>query len=133
MKNYQDESIFHSYKRHMMERENALEDNRTLEDKINLIRSDFDASDKKFGEYSALKLKLNNERLFLGEITKYQKELIEIKNEMFDLFKISWSNLIKYGNDVPSKTFNMYRKRYKMYNYDVKRNNFNVTIFDKDY
>ena len=133
MKNYQDESIFHSYKRHMMERENALEDNRTLEDKINLIRSDFEASDKKFREYSALKLKLNNGRLFLGEVTKYQKEVIEIKNEMFDLFKISWSNLIKYSNDIPTKTFNIYRARYKIYNYDVKRNNFNVTIFDKDY
>ena len=133
MKHYQDESILHSYKRHMSERENALENNITLEDKLNLIRSNFEASDNKFGKYSALKLKLNNERLLLGEFTKYQKELIEIKNEMFDLFKISWSNLIKYGNDVPSKTFNMYRKRYKMYNYDVKRNNFNVTIFDKDY
>ena len=133
MKHYQDESILHSYKRHMKERENAVEDDTTLEDKLNLIRSDFEASDKKFGKYSALKLKLNNGRLFLGEITKYQKELIEIKNEMFDLFKISWSNLIKYGNDIPHKTFNMYRAKYKIYNYDVKRNNFNVTIFDKDY
>ena len=32
-----------------------------------------------------------------------------------------------------TKTFNIYRARYKIYNYDVKRNNFNVTIFDKDY
>ena len=133
MKRYQDESILKSYKRHMSERENVLENNKTLEDKLNLIRSDFEASDNKFGEYSALKLKLNNERLFLGEITKYQKELIEIKNEMFDLFKISWSNLIKYSNDIPPKTFNMYRARYKIYNYDLKRNTFNVTIFDKDY
>ena len=133
MKHYQDESILKSYKRHMIERENPLEDNKTLEDKLNLIRSDFEASDKKFGEYSALKLKLNNGRLFLGEVTKYQKKLIEIKNEMFDLFKISWSNLIKYGNDIPTKTFKMYRTRYKIYNYDMKRNTFNVTIFDKDY
>ena len=109
------------------------EDNKTLEDKIKLIKENFDASDKKYGEYSNLKSKLNNGRLFLGEITRYQKELIEIKNEMFDLFKISWSNLIKYSNDIPSKTFNMYRARYKIYNYDVKRNNFDVTIFDKDY
>ena len=127
MKNYQDESLVHSYKRHMMERENALED------KIKLIKENFDASDKKYGEYSNLKSKLNNGRLFLGEITRYQKELIEIKNEMFDLFEISWSNLIRYSNDIPTKTFNIYRARYKIYNYDVKRNNFNVTIFDKGY
>jgi len=131
MKHYQDESILHSYKRQMMERENALEDNSTLEDKLNLIRNNFEESDNKFGEYSALKLKLNNGRLFLGEFTKYQKEVIKIKNEMFDLFKISWSNLIKYNNDLPPKTFNMYRARYKIYNYDIKRNTFNVTIFDK--
>ena len=110
-----------------------LEDNKTLEDKIGLISENFDMSDKKFKKYSDIKFKLNNGKLFLGEVTKYQKKLKEIKSEMFEIFYKTWNELVRYRYDIPSETFKIYRSRYDKYNYDVTRNTFKGTILEGKY
>ena len=91
---------------HKQERE--LQDNETLEDKIELIKSNFNTADKFYDKYSSIKYQLNNGRLFKGEVTRYQKELNEIKREMFDAFKTAWSEHNKYRSAIPSKNFKIY-------------------------
>ena len=131
MKQYKDESIIHSYKRHKRERENPLKEDKTLEEKLKLINDNFDLSDKEYNRYSSIKFKLHNGRLFKGEITRYQKELINMKKEMFDTFNTTWYNLTKYQNDIPFDSFKRYKNRFDSYDYDVKRNKFKGSIFDK--
>ncbi len=120
LENIGGESIIKSYKRHKMERENPPKENKTLEEKIKLIDGNFYLADKEF-----------NGRLFKGEITRYQKELINMKKEMFDTFNTTWYNLTKYQNDIPFDSFKRYKNRFDSYDYDVKRNKFKGSIFDK--
>ena len=91
---------------HKQERE--LQDNETLEDKIELIKSNFNTADKFYDKYSSIKYQLNNGRLFKGEVTRYQKELNEIKREMFDAFKTAWIELNKYRSGIPTKNFKIF-------------------------
>ena len=85
-----------------------MQDNKTLEDKIKLIKSNFDIADKFYDKYSSIKYQLNNGKLFNGEVLKYQKELNEIKTEMPDAFKTAWIELNKYRSGIPSKNFKIY-------------------------
>ena len=91
---------------HKQERE--MQDNKTLEDKIKLIKSNFDIADKFYDKYSSINHQLNNGRLLLGEFTKYQKELNEIKTEMSDAFKTAWIELNKYRSGIPSENFKIH-------------------------
>jgi len=130
MKHYRDESIIDSYNRDRLEREKKHRENMSLDDKLKAIKNNFDISDKLYGEFSSLKFKLDNERLLMGEFRKYQRELIELKSKLFDVFKTTWKELIMYSTDIPSETFKTYSERFKIYDYNVKRNSFNGTIFD---
>ena len=130
MKHYRDESIIDSYNRDRLEREKKHRENMSLDDKLKAIKNNFDISDKLYGEFSSLKFKLDNERLLMGEFRKYQRELIELKSKLFDVFKTTWKELIMYSTDIPSKTFKTYSERFKIYDYNVKRHSFNGTIFD---
>tara|TARA_Y100000310_G_C20689623_1_gene821376 strand:- start:3209 stop:3520 length:312 start_codon:yes stop_codon:yes gene_type:complete len=88
-------------------------DTKPLEDILKLMEKNFNLSDELDRKYSSMKLQLNGRNLFLGEMTKYRKEIKEIKNEMSDVLKKTWSDLIKYGESIPSETFIMYREKYK--------------------
>jgi len=79
-----------------------MQDNKTLEDKIKLIKSNFDIADKLYYKYSSINYQLNNGKLFKWEFIKYQKELNEIKTEMSDAFKTAWIS------GIPSKNFKIY-------------------------
>lgn len=125
-----DESIIDSPKRNRLERERKYSETMSLEDKLESIKNNFDITDNLFGEYSSLKFKLNNERLLMGEFRKYQRELRTLKSELFNIFKISWKELIMHSEDIPSKTFKTYSIRFKRYDYNLERNSFNGTIFD---
>ena len=131
LENIGGESIIKSYKRHKMERENPPKENKTLEEKIKLIDGNFYLADKEFNGYSSIKSKLKNDGLFKGEVSRYQKELINMKKEMFDTFNTTWSNLTKYQNDIPFDSFKRYKNRFDSYDYDIKRNKFKGSIFDK--
>ena len=85
-----------------------MQDNKTLEDKIKLIKSNFDIADKFYDKYSSIKHQLNNGKLFNGEVIKYQKELNEIKTEMSDAFKTAWIEHNKYRSGIPSENFKIY-------------------------
>ena len=54
-----------------------------------------------------------------------------MKKEMFDTFNTTWSNLTKYQNDIPFDSFKRYKNRFDSYDYDIKRNKFKGSIFDK--
>ena len=125
------ETIVASYQRHKRERENPLKDDKTLEEKIKLINDNLYLADKEFNRYSSIKSKLKEGGLFKGEVARYQKELIKMKKEMFDTFNTTWSNLTKYQNDIPFDSFKRYKNRFNSYDFDVKRNKFNGSIFDK--
>ena len=123
------ESIVEKYKRHKEEREKPLMI--SLEKKLKLIEENFNLSDKEFNKYSTIKSKLTNGYLFLGEVTRLQKELKVMKDEMFDVFKKTWNDLLIYSKDIPSNTLKKYQIKFDIYNFDVTRNRFNETIFDK--
>tara|TARA_B100000315_G_C14324134_1_gene472194 strand:- start:158 stop:583 length:426 start_codon:yes stop_codon:yes gene_type:complete len=123
-KKYKDKYELNSLKKQISDYKQQV-DNRTLEEKLNLMNENFEISDKGFKKYLSIKNKLNGGRLFKGEITRYQKELKKIKDETFDNFKKTWFDLNKYRCDLPSETFKIYHKRYKAYNYDITRNSFN--------
>ena len=123
------ESIVEKYKRHKEEREKPLMI--SLEKKLKLIEENFNLSDKEFNKYSTIKSKLTNGYLFLGEVTRLQKELKVMKEEMFDVFKKTWNDLLIYSKDIPSNTLKKYQIKFDIYNFDVTRNRFNETIFDK--
>ena len=128
MKSYQDEeSLVHSFGRHKLEREiiEYRDSNKTLEDKLQLIDENFNLSDEKYSKYSSMKFKLNNGKLFLGEATRYRKELRKMEEDLFNTFKKTWGDLIRYGKDIPSNKFKTYRVRYNTYNYNPARNRFN--------
>ena len=131
LENIGGESIIKSYKRHKMERENPPKENKTLEEKIKLINDNLYLADKEFNMYSSIKSKLKEGGLFKGEIARYQRELINMKKEMFDTFNTTWSNLTKYQNDIPFDSFKRYKNRFDSYDYYVKRNKFKGSIFDK--
>ena len=115
-KKYKDE-----YELQYLNMDKPLEDKITLEDKLKLIKNNFDNADKKYLKYASTKSYLNSDKLFLGEVTRYKKELNKIKSELFDVFKTTWVDLIRYKYDLPSETFKRYHDRYKTYNYDVTR------------
>ena len=71
-------------------------------------------------------------KIYINEFRKYQKELRRLKSVVFSVFKTTWNELIMHSKDIPSKTFKTYSKRFKMYDYDVKRNSFNGTIFNDE-
>ena len=113
------------YELQYLSKRKPLEEHYTLEKKLEVIKKNFDISDKQFEKYSFIKSQLNNGNLLKGEFMRYQKELNKIKNEISDIFKKTWHDLNRYGYDLPSSTFKLYRQRYKNYNYDITRNTFN--------
>ena len=117
------ESIVEKYKRHKEEREKPLMI--SLEKKLKLIEENFNLSDKEFNKYSTIKSKLDNGTLFLGEVTRYKKELKEIRKDMFDIFKKTWYDLLRHSEDIPSDTLKKYQIKFDTYNFDIRRNTFN--------
>ena len=101
MKTYQDEgSLVYGfsklYKRkpnHKLGREEPIVT--SLDEKLKLIEENFNLSDKEFNKYSTIKSKLNNGTLFLGEFKRYEKELKEIRKDMFDSFKKTWYDIVR--------------------------------------
>ena len=117
------ESIVKSYKRHKRERETEVII--SLDEKLKSIDENFNLCDKEFAKYSNIRSQLNNGTLFLGEVTRLQKELKEIREDMFNLFKKTRYNLLEYSKDIPSNTLKKYQVRFNRYDFDVTRNIFN--------
>ena len=131
MKTYQDEgSLVYGFRRlykrkpnHKLEREEPIV--KSLDEKLKLIEENFNLSDKEFSKYSTIKSKLNNGTLFLGEVKRYEKELKEIRKDMFDSFKKTWYDVVRYSKDIPSDTLEKYQNKFDTYNVDITRNTFN--------
>ena len=102
-----------------------LEEYSTLDEKLKLIEENFNLSDKEFNKYSTIKSKLNNGTLFLGEVKRYEKELKEIRKDVFDSFKKTWYGIVRYSKDIPSDTLKKYQNKFNTYNVDITRNTFN--------
>jgi hypothetical protein len=102
-----------------------LEEYSTLDEKLKLIEENFNLSDKEFNKYSTIKSKLNNGTLFLGEFKRYEKELKEIRKDMFDSFKKTWYDIVRHSKDISSDTLKKYQNKFDTYNVDLTRNTFN--------
>ena len=123
MKTYQDEgSLVYGFRRHKLGREEPIVT--SLDEKLKLINENFNLSDKEFNKYSTIKSKLNNGTLFLGEVKRYEKELKEIRKDMFDSFKKTRYTLLEYSKDIPSDTLKKYQNKFDTYNVDITRNTF---------
>ena len=131
MKTYQDEgSLVYGFRRlykrkpnHKLGREEPIVT--SLDEKLKLIEENFNLSDKEFSKYSTIKSKLNNGTLFLGEVKRYEKELKEIRKDMFDSFKKTWYDIVRHSKDIPSDTLKKYQNKFDTYNVDITRNTFN--------
>jgi hypothetical protein len=84
-----------------------------LEDILKLMEKNFNLSGELDKKCSSMNLQMNSGNLFLGEMTRYGKEIKEIKEEMSDVLKKTWDDLIKYGESISSETFIIYREKYK--------------------
>ena len=131
METYQDEgSLVYGFRRlykrkpnHKLGRKEPIVT--SLDEKLKLIEENFNLSDKEFSKYSTIKSKLNNGTLFLGEVKGYEKELKEIRKDMFDSFKKIWYDIVRYSKDISSDTLKKYQNKFDTYNVDITRNTFN--------